>query len=165
MRKIWLFSIAAGLLLLGSCKKDNSCAFRDSSQTAPEIERVALADSLEKHGIRNALQHPSGFYYQIEQQGSGPFIANLCNSVTVDYWGGFFNGNGFDSSRSSTFTLGQVVVGWQKALPLVNQGGKINIYIPPSLGFGNTPRPGPGGEILIPSNSYLVFKVEVLKIQ
>lgn len=164
MRKITLLFVVA-IIAFASCNKDSSCSFKDSSKTAPENERTAIADSLEKYGIRNALQHPSGLYYVIEEQGSSKFVANLCTAVTVAYRGGFFNGNGFDSSQNATFQLGQVIVGWQKGIPLINEGGKMRLFIPPSLAYGGETRYGPDGKVLIPAQSYLVFDVEVKKIQ
>ncbi len=168
MRKLLTLSTLLICLTLVSCdKNEKSCGFADSTKVATEAEISALSDSLQKYGIHNALQHPSGLFYTIGNQGSGNFVANLCSTVSATYWGGFFNGQGFDSSLVNPipFVLGQVIVGWQKALPLVKEGGQINIYIPPSLGYGASAKYGQNGQLLIPANSYLVFKVNVTKIQ
>lgn len=166
MRKLFILAIVASCTLIFSCKKNNSCGYPDSDKTAPETERDNLADSLAKYGI-NANAAPSGFYYKIIKPGSGNFVSNLCSSVSSTYWGGFFNGTGFDSSLSkpATFALGQTIVGWQKAIPLVKEGGEIDIYLPPSLGYGTDTKTDGKGNVVIPPNSYLVFKVTVTKIQ
>lgn len=152
--------------MISSCDKDKTCKFSESGKTAPEGEVTSLRDSLEKYGIRDAMQHPSGFFYKIEDKGSGNYVTNLCATVSAEYWGGFFNGRGFDSSidKSVKFVLGQTIIGWQKGIPLINAGGRMTLYIPPSLAYGNDERTGPNGVVIIPRNSYLVFRVHVTKI-
>ncbi|HEY8688210.1 MAG TPA: FKBP-type peptidyl-prolyl cis-trans isomerase, partial [Chitinophagaceae bacterium] len=61
--------------------------------------------------------------------------------------------------RTATFTLGQVIVGWQKGLPLIRAGGMITLYIPPSLGYGSSPFGS------IPANSILIFDIELIDVQ
>ena len=158
------------LLILGSClktKNTNKCGFPDSTVIAPLSEQQALQDSLTAHGIQ-AILDSSGFYYTINQQGTGPFVSNLCSSIAVFYRGSFFNGNGFDSTSTgnpSVFQLGNVITRWQKGIPLVSKGGDITLYIPPSLAYGATPRTDQNGNVVIPANSYLVFRVVIADIQ
>lgn len=166
MRKLILVFIVIFTCMLFSCKKsDHACNYPDSGKVAPQPEQDALADSLLKYNITANLA-PAGFYYSVTNPGTGAIVSNLCSSISAKYWGGFFNGSGFDSTSTPiTFVLGQTILGWQKAIPLVKEGGDINIYIPPSLAYGNDPVPDRIGNILIPPNSYLVFKVHVDKIQ
>lgn len=165
MRFILLLCIFLVTAMVG-CKKINSCNFQDSNRTAPQAEQTALADSLQKYNITHANLHPSGFYYEIISPGTGGTVSNLCSSITATYWGGFFNGSGFDSSSTAvTFTLGQTIIGWQKAIPLLKGGGEMNIYIPPTLGYGGNNVTDQNGRVIIPANSYLVFKVKAVSIQ
>ncbi len=149
------------MIFITSCKKDASCGYNDSSTVAPAAEVQQLQDSLAKYGI-TATQAPSGFFFKINNEGSNPFVSNLCTNITLTYRGTFFNGKVFDSTATgqvANFQLGQVIVGWQKGVPLIKKGGDIDLYIPPSLGFGAAPRPG------LPGNSYLVFNVHIEDIQ
>ncbi len=149
------------MIFISSCKKDASCGYKDSSAIAPAAEIQQLQDSLAKYGI-TATQAPSGFFYKINNAGSNPFVSNLCSNISLTYKGQFFNGAGFDSTAAGSlanFQLGQVIVGWQKGVPLIKKGGDIDLYIPPSLGFGASPRAG------LPANSYLVFNVRIVDIQ
>lgn len=149
------------MIFITSCKKDASCSYKDSSTVAPAAEVQQLQDSLTAYGI-NATAAPSGFFYKINNGGSDPFISNLCSNITLTYKGTFFNGTVFDSTAIGSFAnfqLGQLIVGWQKGVPLVKKGGDIDLYIPPSLGFGAGARPG------LPANSYLVFNVHIVDIQ
>ena len=153
------------IIFISSCKKDASCGYKDSSTIAPASEIQQLKDSLAKYGI-TATQDNSGFFYKINNGGSNPFVSNLCSNITLTYKGTFFNGTVFDSTAANgvaNFQLGQVIVGWQKGVPLIKKGGDIDLYIPPSLGFGASPRTG--GPVTIPANSYLVFNVKIVDIQ
>ncbi len=156
------------LFVLGSCtKKDATCPYTDSTVVAPASEQQALQDSLTAHGIQ-ATAHPSGFFYTINAQGSGRVISNLCSNLTVTYKGSLFNGNVFDSTSAgaaANFQLGQVILGWQKGMPLINAGGDITLYIPPSLAYGATPRKDNSGNVVIPASSNLIFNVKLLDIQ
>lgn len=167
MKKV-LAASAIVTVMFTSCLKDDTCNFVDSTIVAPSTEIAALKDSLDAHGIV-AILHPSGFYYTIVSPGTGSSVTNLCSEVTTMYKGGFFNGNIFDSTatgEAATFQLGQVIPGWQKGIALVKGGGDINLYIPPSLGYGSqVVKDQNTGQVIIPANSYLVFEVKVKSIQ
>jgi FKBP-type peptidyl-prolyl cis-trans isomerase FkpA len=156
------------LFIFSSClKKDSKCGYSDSTVIAPDVEKLALSDSLNAYNITDATLHASGFYYTIVNPGTGPAVSNLCSNITVTYKGGFFNGKIFDSTKTgetASFPLGGVITGWQKGIPLVKAGGEINLYIPPSLGYGSRNFPS-DQSVVIPKNSYLVFKVHVVDIQ
>jgi FKBP-type peptidyl-prolyl cis-trans isomerase len=168
MRKLLSLSVVALFVLSGCLKKDTKCGYSDSTVVAPDSEQKALHDSLTAHGITASL-HPSGFYYKINSPGSGNAVANLCTTLSVEYWGGFFNGTGFDSTlngQSLDLELGGVIAGWQKGVPLVKSGGDITLYIPPSLAYGPNPVTNRNtGAVVIPGNSYLVFDIHVVNIQ
>lgn len=152
-------------ITFASCLKNDKCSFNDSTIVAPSAEILSLKDSLTAHSITATL-HPSGFYYNIVNQGSGKSVSNLCANITVDYKGSLFNGTVFDSTAVNNpayFQLGTVIVGWQKAIPLLKVGGDIDMYIPPSLAYGN--RTQQAGSVVIPAGSNLIFHVHVLDIQ
>ncbi len=170
IRKLFLLPLLV-LILLASCSKkkaSNSCGYTPSTIVAPVAEQTALHDSLTAHGITNVTLATSGFFYSVNQPGSGSSPTSLCSTVAVFYRGGFLNGQGFDSTSTGTpavFQLGQVIPGWQKALPLVAKGGDITLYIPPSLAYGSTPVKDPSGNVVIPANSNLVFHVVIADVQ
>ncbi len=166
-------SLIALLLFAASCKKNNAtgnvaCDKTPSTIVAPASEQQALQDSLTAHGIQ-ATKDSSGFFYTINTPGTDPKPKDLCSTVATYYRGGFFNGTGFDSSSSGSpiiFQLFQVIPGWQKGISLVGKGGNINLYIPPSLGYGSKDVTDPStGKVVIPANSYLVFQVSVVDIE
>ena len=151
------------MFILGivSCKKkDVTCNITDSTIVAPASEIQSIQNYLETNNIATTA-HPSGFFYKIITKGTGASVVNLCSTVTVSYVGKLTNGTIFDqtpSGSSASFQLGQLIVGWQKGIPLINAGGTIRLYIPPSLGYG------PNAQGPIPGNSILIFDITVVSI-
>jgi peptidylprolyl isomerase len=85
--------------------------------------------------------------------------------VTVHYTGTLTNGTKFDSSvdkgQPYTFVLGTgtVIQGWDQGLVGMKEGGRRQLVIPPSLGYGSQDK----GKI--PPNSTLKFDVEMVKVE
>ncbi|MDO8510371.1 MAG: FKBP-type peptidyl-prolyl cis-trans isomerase [bacterium] len=98
----------------------------------------------------------------VEGQGEGAVAGN---TVTVHYTGTLADGTKFDSSvdRGQPFTFvlgaGQVIQGWEQGIVGMKVGEKRRLVIPPHLGYG-AQAIGP-----IPSNSTLIFDVEMIAIQ
>lgn len=104
----------------------------------------------------------SGLRYIIEKEGEG-VAPTATSQVTVHYAGYLLNGNKFDSSydrgQPATFGLNQVIPGWTEGLQLIKPGGKAKLIIPANLGYGANGYPP-----VIPPNSWLVFDVELIKV-
>jgi FKBP-type peptidyl-prolyl cis-trans isomerase len=85
--------------------------------------------------------------------------------VFVHYTGKLQDGTIFDSSipRGEPFSfqlgVGQVIQGWELGITGMKVGGKRTLTIPPELGYG-TQAVGS-----IPSNSTLIFDVELLDVK
>lgn len=160
MKKIISAVIILTVLFISCSKSNDKCTFNDSTIVAPASEVTDLQNYLNSQSI-SATAHPSGFFYKINVVGTGTAISNLCTNVSVKYKGKLTNGTIFDSTAtgaSSTFVLGKVIPGWQKGVPLISKGGKITLYIPPSLGYGG----GVAGPI--PANSKLIFDIELVEV-
>ena len=167
VKKIFSGLILSSLLITSCIKSDTKCSFNDSNTIAPASEIKSLKDSLDSAGI-TASQHPSGFFYKISGNGTGAGINNLCSNLTVTYKGSFFNGQIFDSTsigKVATFQLGQVIVGWQKGVPLISKDGHITLYIPPALAYGPDPIRDSQNNVVIPGSSYLIFDIHLVDIQ
>jgi peptidylprolyl isomerase len=67
------------------------------------------------------------------------------------------------TSQPFTFTLGQgqVIPGWDQGVPGMHEGGRRELIIPPSLGYGANPPQGAAG---IAANDTLVFVIDLLKV-
>ncbi len=101
----------------------------------------------------------AGLRYEILAPGSGP-RPTLGSTVVAHYTGTFVNGKVFDSSvkrgEPAEFPLNGVIEGWQIGIPLIAPGGRIKLYIPGRLAYGDT------GRMNIPPAKALVFDVELL---
>jgi peptidylprolyl isomerase len=106
----------------------------------------------------------SGLKYVTITEGTGASPASG-DSVIVHYTGWLqSDGSQFDSSVGgdpfqTTVGVGSVIAGWDEGLPLMKEGGKTRLIIPPDLGYGET-----GSGDRIPPNSTLVFDIELLDV-
>ncbi|MDR3189165.1 MAG: FKBP-type peptidyl-prolyl cis-trans isomerase [Prevotellaceae bacterium] len=117
---------------------------------------------LEKNkGEEGVITTESGLQYKVITQGEGPKPAET-DEVEVNYRGTLLSGDEFDSSyergQPAKFKLNQVIKGWTEGLQLVNEGSKVQFWIPSELAYGEQ-----GGGRIEP-NSTLIFEVELLKV-
>jgi FKBP-type peptidyl-prolyl cis-trans isomerase FkpA len=141
---------------LGSCLKGDNFNPEVQAKTDDALITKFLAD---KNIV--AIKHSSGLYYQIIQPGSGNITYTANTQVTANYVGRLLSGNVFDQTTTQplTFRLGNVIVGWQIGVPLIQKGGKIRMFIPSGYAYGNQ------GAGTIPANSVLDFEVELVDVQ
>ena len=105
----------------------------------------------------------SGLNYTILEPGAEQ-KPKMSDSVLVHYRGTRIDGTQFDSSydrgQPAEFPLNGVVPGFGEGLTKIGEGGKIVLYIPSELAYGNNPRPGGA----IQPGDTLVFECELIKI-
>lgn len=85
------------------------------------------------------------------------------DTVRVHYTGTFIDGREFDSSVGGDpieFPLNRVIAGWTEGLQLMREGETFEFAIPANLAYGDR---WVGGD-LIPPNSTLLFRVELLAV-
>jgi peptidylprolyl isomerase len=97
--------------------------------------------------------------------GNGPAVASG-DYVEVNYLGQIYEtGKVFDNSydRHATFTTqigtGKVIPGWDKGLVGAKTGSRVELAIPPALGYGAKGQPP-----TIPANSTLVFVTDIVAV-
>ncbi len=131
-------------------------------KSAVDLELKTIAEG-EQFMQENAKQEgvvttESGLQYQIIEEGTGKAPAPT-DKVTVNYLGTLINGNEFDSSYSrgepAAFQLNGVIKGWTEGLQHVKEGGKIKLFIPPKLAYGDR---GPM------AHRTLVFDIELISV-
>lgn len=83
------------------------------------------------------------------------------DKVAANYIGKLIDGSVFDQSRGTPieFPLTRVIKGWTEGLQLISEGGKIELYIPYYLAYGET-----GSGQRIPPYSALIFEVELVEV-
>jgi FKBP-type peptidyl-prolyl cis-trans isomerase FkpA len=160
-KSFFILVLAALPFLFGSCVKsdveEKKCLTNSSGiPTAAEI--ASLQNYLNSNSI-TATQHPGGFFYIVVVQGTGP-TPNANSVVTFKYTGKLENGTIFDQSQSGyTSPLSQLILGFQRGLPIIQKGGFIKLFLPPSLGYGCSQTGN------IPPGSNLIFDVELTNVQ
>jgi peptidylprolyl isomerase len=94
-------------------------------------------------------------------KGTGP-AATASSTVTVQYVGVLYkNGKQFDASWNDgsgqpvSFPLSGVIKGWTEGIPGMRVGGRRELIIPASLGYGSQ------AQSKIPANSTLVFVIDL----
>jgi FKBP-type peptidyl-prolyl cis-trans isomerase FklB len=126
-------------------------------------QELKLAEESKKFLEENAKQSgvtttESGLQYQIVEEGTGK-TPSPTDKVTVNYRGTTVDGKEFDSSykrgKPASFQLNGVVKGWTEGLQLIKEGGKIKLFIPPELAYGDR---GPL------AHRALVFDVELISV-
>jgi FKBP-type peptidyl-prolyl cis-trans isomerase len=135
-------------------------AYMAKAKTASLAATAEFFKKLEAN--KNIVTLPSGLRYEILKQGEGA-PPKASDTVKVHYHGTLVDGTVFDSSvqrnEPAEFGLGDVIPGWTEGLQKINKGGKIKLYVPPQLAYGDDGRPG------IPPSSTLIFEVDLLEIK
>lgn len=160
LKKVLFVLTLAMPLFFTACNKSQKCQYTTTTAVAPAAEVTNLKAWLDANSLPYT-QHPSGFFYKVNSPGAGS-TASVCSDVTVKYSGRVNTSSApFDQNTAGiSFPLGQLIPGWQIGIPLIQKGGSIILYIPPTLGYGST-----GSGAAIPPNSNLVFNIELLNVQ
>ncbi len=117
---------------------------------------------------KNVVQTPSGLCYQVLAQGEGS-PPKAGDTVKVNYTGRLLDGTVFDTTlqprqpgatpEPAEVQLGDgVIAGWTEGLQKIGKGGKIRLYIPAQLAYGDEGRDG------IPPGAALIFDIDLLDI-
>ncbi len=140
-------------------------ANRESSQRVELESNIALGENFIE-GLKNdsSVQATgSGLHYKIIEPGKSK-LPKLEDTVRVHYRGTRIDGTEFDSSYArgepADFPLKGVVPGFSEGLMQIGEGGKIILFIPSDLAYGNNPRPG---GVIQPGDT-LIFECELIKI-
>ena len=141
----------ASLILLSLTTMLISSCSGDSDEPLPTIKEYIVANGLDTETTS------SGLHYIINSLGTPP-NPELRNSVTVNYSGYLLNGEEFDSGSNATFTLGNLIQGWQEGLQLIGAGGNITLLIPAELAYGSR---GAGS---IPPNTDIGFDIDLIEV-
>jgi FKBP-type peptidyl-prolyl cis-trans isomerase FklB len=134
---------------------------------AKKVEAEKAKAASDKFFAENAkkpdvVTRESGLQYKVISTGKGK-RAKAGDTITANYEGKLINGTVFDSTyrrgKPATFKLNQVIKGWQEVVPLMREGDKWKVFIPPELAYGER---GQGG--VIGPNEALIFEIELLKV-
>ena len=112
----------------------------------------------------DVVKTKSGLLYKVLKKGNGGVSPTESQVVTVHYEGKLTDGTVFDSSFTrgvpAKFGVNQVIPGWVEGLQLMSVGDEYEFVIPANLAYGQNGIPN-----VIPPNSVLIFKVNLIEIQ
>jgi FKBP-type peptidyl-prolyl cis-trans isomerase len=120
-----------------------------------------LAANAKKKSVKTTT---SGLQYEILSLG-GDAKPDETSLVNVYYKGSLIDGTVFDANTREDggepleIPLNGVIPGWAEGVQLIGSGGRIKLFIPPDLGYGDQDT----GDV-IPANSVLIFEVELVSI-
>lgn len=116
-------------------------------------QKAFFESNAAKEGVQTT---ESGLQYKILEPGSEK-KATAVDTVSVHYKGTLIDGTVFDQTPEDgdpvELTLDRVIAGWTEGLQLIGEGGKIILYVPSELGYGDR------GAGMIPGGSTLIFEV------
>ncbi len=129
-------------------------------------DQRAINDYALLHRIK-AKRTESGISYMITKEGKGE-RAKLSNKITFHYEGLFLNDRVFDTTKDReplTFKIDEenVILGLDEGLQQFSEGSEGYILVPSRFGYGAFPYEE--GKVVIPGNSVLIFKINVLSIK
>jgi peptidylprolyl isomerase len=166
MPRLLLIIGACLALAVAGCGSDSSSTSSSSTEesTAPK-EAEAKKKTKPKVTVPNGAP-PKKLEVKDLEEGTGA-AAKAGDAVTVNYVGvNYKTGKEFDASwdRGEPFTFslgaGEVIPGWDQGVAGMKVGGRRELIIPPSLGYGSA-----GAPPAIPPNETLVFVVDLEAVE
>ena len=165
MRRLAGLMVVPLLLLAAACGNDNKGS--DSTSTSSKNGLPAItagADFGQKPTLAKGTgTPPKELKVDVLSKGDGATVKSG-DAVQVNYLGQTWTStkpfdNSFDRKQPFDLTVGagMVIPGWDQGLQGQKVGSRIELGIPPSLGYGSQAQQG------IPANSTLVFVVDILK--
>ena len=136
------------------------CACAQDGPNIKQIENMQFFIDNKKNNEIIEIE-PGLQYYVVENGDPSGSTPSLNNTISAHFHGTLTNGEVFWSSVDSdplNIELSKLIVGCQKTISLMKEGEKWVVYIDPTMAYGEEGRPG------IPSNSILIFEIELLKI-
>ena len=132
-------------------------------QDSPNIQQIEnLQFFIDNKKNDQVIEIEPGLQYLVVNSGDPISEPPLLNqTISAHFHGTLTNGEVFWSSLDSEplkIELSKLIVGCQKAISLMREGDKWIVYIDPTMAYGEDGRPG------IPSNSILIFEIELLEI-
>lgn len=148
MRSFFSFIILSFLIF--------SCNKIDTIQDT--IDDKIITDYLTAKKIK-ATKTNTGLYYILDSIGNGKKV-NSTNTIYVKYAGKLTNDTIFDQNLNGTYlSLKTAINGFREGASYFNVGGKGRLFIPSKLAYGKN------SVGKVPSNSVLIFNIEVIEIQ
>ena len=147
------FLILCILFSIYGCNQD--------SPNIQQIENMQFFIDNKKNDL--VIELEPGLQYMIIREGDlDSQSPKLDQTISAHFHGTLTNGEVFWTSTDGdplTIELSKLIIGCQKTIALMKKGDKWKVFIDPMMAYGEEGRPG------IPSNSILIFEIELLSIE
>jgi FKBP-type peptidyl-prolyl cis-trans isomerase len=147
-----------------------SCNLNSRIDDLQEEENITIQDFLMKNDTLDFELKNSGLYYVDIEVGTG-LQGEIHDTANIIYTAKFLDGTEFDSNvgiDTLKYILddGSGLAGLTEGLLYMREGGKAQLLIPSSLGFGSygITYQGYKGTVIIGGFTPLLFEVELLQI-
>ncbi len=136
-----------------------SCTSEDPDAIAAN-DRKEILEYIKEKGLSDvAMEHESGLFYIMEEEGEG-LNPTLTSRLRMRYVGYYTDEDIFDYNEGALITLQSTILGWRVGIPLFKNGGKGTLFIPSAMGYGSYPPYGSG----IRRNAVLIFEFEIIDV-
>lgn len=139
-------------------------------QTQWKADTTAIAEFLEANEISDDdvfIDPMGGVRYTVAELGTG-LKPRTKDGVAMKYevilMSKGMEGVPFDDSDRMEAPLYNLIAAMQTTLQLIPEGSEITMFIPSGLAYGPQDIKNGNGDIVIPKNSNLIFKLELLQV-
>lgn len=139
----YIFILLLSVLAFSSCDEDKYADWKNINE--------AWLENLKEENKNNPdfIVTESGLCYQIIHKGNST-KPNSNSDISAEYTGKLITGKAFESSTYNS-NLSRAIPAWREAIPQITRGGRIIIYAPSKLAYGDD------GSGAIPPYSTLIF--------
>ncbi|MCH2155008.1 MAG: FKBP-type peptidyl-prolyl cis-trans isomerase [Opitutales bacterium] len=145
-----------------------SLAVAQRSDIIPGIDYMPPGDLEQVQAmVPGAETLDGGIRFRVDAPGKGSYIEKG-NRVEAVYTGRLLNGKIFNrksiSYHTYWFTVGaeprQIIRGWERVMPLMQEGGRYTVAIPAHFAYREKGRRGQ-----VPPHATVVFEIEILTVR
>ncbi|PRY54413.1 FKBP-type peptidyl-prolyl cis-trans isomerase [Arcticibacter pallidicorallinus] len=130
-----------------------------------EYEDAVIQNYLSKNSLTGFSKSADNIWYKITEPGAGSKTIEPDSTITFNYTGRLLNGTVFETNEGVSTVLSGYIPSWQKAVPLIKEGGSIRFIAPSSFSYGLAGSPASSvGQVSIPAFAPLDFEVKVTKV-
>ncbi|RAJ88166.1 FKBP-type peptidyl-prolyl isomerase-like protein [Chitinophaga dinghuensis] len=163
MKHLLLFTTSLILFIFSSCTKGENITVRDIMNGVAESDSN-LKKLIDARNDNPVIRDSSGMYYKILIQGDSVNYCAPTSIPVVSYSyqlpAGQIVVSSFAPTDFNKTPLNKHIIGWQIGLRKISKGGRIRMYLPPDLAFGDAGIPNLG----IPPNSIIICEVSLVDI-
>ena len=169
--QIALAGLAAGLLLVAGCSSSAKPAASNVAAGSTATSGAPVADAI---GVRPTIQVPAGqpdgkLGVKVKIPGDGAKVTDgsvVVLQFTAKLWrDGSDLGSSYDQGQHPVTEVegqGQMLPGWEQGLKGQAAGSRVELIVPPALGFGA--KGSTDGKITITGTDTLVFDLDIVGV-